>query len=448
MTDSALSKRGGAFRSQVPSVRGGAFNSQDLKALEEDMGEYIKHVGQLEALNFRTYEHTPREKAANGNDLAALHLFSSVIIDHIPSASMHYQDLKAMFVSLVHKFPLMNGTQASHKDWGGLRAQKTLVILHHWRRLRRSEIRWRQASSKCDSLTIQVMQGVLRKIVDEEDAYQTSRSLKKEVTLDENGFPAMLGGTVPCEDVEPVKKKAKQSAPPWSVFPGVMDYPTLYSKAQNAHPVPPKAIERNIANKEGKAATKEAKKAAREAAKQAKKEAREAEKEARKADKSSMTYVQARQAAKVRKAAEKAAKATPKAKVRKAAEKAAQATPKAKVRKAAEKAAQATPKASVKDNIKIPKSLHSSPEELERDDITTRSAMSKSFGLMKLTTAQEKTYFVDENTELILNIMGSTSKYHRWLAVQLFKLAQKEGVTKQDLLLWRNEWVRRHSARS
>jgi hypothetical protein len=74
--------------------------------------------------------------------------------------------------------------------------------------------------------------------------------------------------------------------------------------------------------------------------------------------------------------------------------------------------------------------------------------MSKSFGLMKLTTAQEKTYFVDENTELILNIMGSSSKYHRWLAVQLFKLAQKEGVTKQDLLLWRNEWVRRHSARS
>jgi hypothetical protein len=432
MTDSALSKRGGAFRSQVPSVRGGAFNSQDLKALEEDMGEYIKHVGQLEALNFRTYEHTPREKAANGNDLAALHLFSSTIIDRIPSASMHYQDLKAMFVSLVHKFPLMNGTQASHKDWGGLRAQKTLVILHHWRRLRRSEVRWRQASSKCDSLAIKVMQGVLKKIVDEEDAHQTSRALKKELTLDENGFPAMLGGTVPCEDVEPVKKKAKQSAPPWGVFPGVMDYPTLYSKAQKAHPVPPKAIERNIANKEGKAATKEAKKEARKAAKQAKTEVREAEKEARKADKSSMTYVQARQAAKVRKAAEKAAKATPKA----------------KVRKAAEKAAQATPKASVKDNIKIPKSLHSSPEELERDDITTRSAMSKSFGLMKLTTAQEKTYFVDENTELILNIMGSTSKYHRWLAVQLFKLAQKEGVTKQDLLLWRNEWVRRHSARS
>jgi hypothetical protein len=276
--------------------------------------------------------------------------------------------------------------------------------------------------------------------VDEEDAYQTSRSLKKEVTLDENGFPAMLGGTVPCEDVEPVKKKAKKSAPPWGVFSGVMDYPTLYSKAQNAHPVPPKAIERNIANKEGKAATKEAKKEARKAAKQAKTEVREAEKEAREAEKAAkkadksvgMTYVQARQAAKVRKAAEKAAKATPKA----------------KVRKAAEKAAQATPKASVKDNIKIPKSLHSSPEELERDDITTRSAMSKSFGLMKLTTAQEKTYFVDENTELILNIMGSSSKYHRWLAVQLFKLAQKEGVTKQDLLLWRNEWVRRHSARS
>ena len=440
MSDSALSKRGGAFRSQVPSVRGGAFNSHDLKALEEDMAGYIKHVGVLEALNFRTYEHTPREKAANGNDLAALHLFSSVIIDHIPSASMHYQDLKAMFVSLVHKFPLMNGTQASHKDWGGLRAQKTLVILHHWRRLRRSEVRWRQASSKCDSLTIKVMQGVLRKIVDEEDAHQTSRSLKKEVTLDENGFPAMLGGTVPCEDVEPVKKKAKKSAPPWSVFSGGMDYPTLYSKAQNAHPVPPKAIERNIANKEGKAATKEAKKEARKAAKQAKTEVREAEKEAREAEKAAkkadksvgMTYVQARQAAKVRKAAQKAAKATPKA----------------KVRKAAEKAAQATPKASVKDNIKIPKSLHSSPEELERDDITTRSAMSKSFGLMKLTTAQEKTYFVDENTELILNIMGSTSKYHRWLAVQLFKLAQKEGVTKQDLLLWRNEWVRRHSARS
>jgi hypothetical protein len=448
MSDSALSKRGGAFRAQVPSVRGGAFKSHDLKALEEDMAGYIKQVGVLEALNFRTYEHTPREKAANGNDLAALHLFSSVIIDHIPSASMHYQDLKAMFVSLVQQFPLMNGTQASPKDWGGLRAQKTLVILHHWRRLRRSEVRWRQASSKCDSLAIKVMQGVLKKIVDEEDAHQTSRALKKELTLDENGFPAMLGGTVPCEDVEPVKKKAKKSAPPWGVFSGVMDYPTLYSKAQNAHPVPPKAIERNIANKEGKAATKEAKKEARKAAKQAKTEVREAEKEARKADKSSMTYVQARQAAKVRKAAEKAAKATPKAKVRKAAEKAAQATPKAKVRKAAEKAAQATPKASVKDNIKIPKSLHSSPEELERDDITTRSAMSKSFGLMKLTTAQEKTYFVDENTELILNIMGSFSKYHRWLAVQLFKLAQKEGVTKQDLLLWRNEWVCRHSARS
>ena len=133
---------------------------------------------------------------------------------------------------LVFQEPSLNATIYNNSLWVGLRQQRVTCVLNHCRRLRREEDRLRQITLAMNGKDVAVLQDLLALIKlgpadampsaedsDQETIYVGSaRKLQghpSDASLDEEGFPTMLGNLVSSSssDAAAVRAEAAQAAP-------------------------------------------------------------------------------------------------------------------------------------------------------------------------------------------------------------------------------------------
>ena len=162
-----------------------------------------------------SYEGISRPQATYGRGLAAKDALLTRILVACPQAELPTSVARCAFMRVLCQFPHLNTSIYSMDVFAGLRVDRLCVMLYHLRRLDRSrdvdgEL-LHSISKKCTSEEVQKLKKLISfmnvKGEDEGDAETVFvdplvavtpiRTLKKEVSLDEDGYPNLLPQSSP-----------------------------------------------------------------------------------------------------------------------------------------------------------------------------------------------------------------------------------------------------------
>ena len=192
-----MSRRGGARRTVTAPVSG--------EALRGVLEQHVRHLGAKAALHFGAYEHIGRAQAIYAPGIRANQQLLRALLELSPTCTLKASSVKQCLVVLASTYPELNRSQLGLDLWSGERADKVGIMLHHLRRYKSDANRQRQAASKSTEEDLASVES-LADLIDlaEPPAFQSSsscsalsasasRELKREVSLDSDGYPNMLG---------------------------------------------------------------------------------------------------------------------------------------------------------------------------------------------------------------------------------------------------------------
>lgn len=207
--------RGGARRQAVPRV--------DQALLDGVVQQHVVTHGRRTALCLGPYEFIGRCQAVSGAGIAHNEHLLDVLLDHFPQGELRASQLRTAVMKVAKQFPDINTTGLSDELWCGLKADKINTILAHLRRYNTDRLRQQQMRSKSTDADAAVVQRLADKLalldtdgitgsscseVTPAASAPSKKKLKREVSLDADGFPNMLRESSPHPGPPAQKLKA------------------------------------------------------------------------------------------------------------------------------------------------------------------------------------------------------------------------------------------------
>lgn len=160
------------------------------------------------AFHFGLYESTGRSQAASGAGLHGNAAFLKMLLHIVPCAQINPAVLRACFL----RHPKLNSSTLRSDLWAGGRAERVTTMLYHLRRLKSDSERLRQALAKCSPVEARSVQMLLKESHSEDYDSEAERHLQEHVSVDSDGFPAMLA-TQESEAGDPKETVSKKHKP-------------------------------------------------------------------------------------------------------------------------------------------------------------------------------------------------------------------------------------------
>ena len=195
--------RGGAVRTAVAVVL--------LQDLIDSLIEHVRKVGMKRGAYFGAYEMIDRTHAAFAPGLAACYDVIQVLLKLNPAAEFKPTFLVKAWLACCKLFAGLNSTGLPDELWAGRRADICGTMLCHLRRVKADGVRRNQLSHKATESDMSMVQDLIDMMDDgektssasrepspAETVLYTTRKLKVQVSLDEDGFPKMLADSEPA----------------------------------------------------------------------------------------------------------------------------------------------------------------------------------------------------------------------------------------------------------
>ena len=213
----------------------------EVEGLRAGLEALIVKNGAQKALALGVYSHIPRSHAVSGRGLLQIAALIMCVLSACSRGAMKYLELKAIFESLLAQYPAMSTVPLmGGKFEAGFMAERIMTIMNHVRRLKDSEVRWRQAARQLCEAERAALKDLVGMLEDNPEratsceattatatgsdgrATATTASLKAEATralhacpsdvsLDNQGFPSMLKAEEP-ERREPLLPRKRPAA--------------------------------------------------------------------------------------------------------------------------------------------------------------------------------------------------------------------------------------------
>ena len=204
-------RKKGAGNSAPPKRQPFPEVSQGL--LDEKLQAYCRNMGIKEAMNFHEYKHLQAQQAENVRALVRLSRLLASLLFVSPEAKIKYCNLKQSLVVLQqdwgHELLSAHWPKTDHSFLPGKAADVIGVVLHHWRRVSKTEASWKRFCFKLDETEVDSMEALRKRMARNPDKYgsaaKTGRQLKahaSDVTVDSDGYPKMLEEEVASSDGE------------------------------------------------------------------------------------------------------------------------------------------------------------------------------------------------------------------------------------------------------
>ena len=197
-------RKGGGNRN--PAKREG-FPDVCQKKLDGELDEHMREMGSRQGLNLLQYTHLQAQQAEVPQAMYKLHPLISRLLSVSPSAKIKYKQLKQALESAAQQwgFEVLSEHYDSPKHLLCGRAADSLgVLLKHWRRVTASADAWSKFVQRLEdaqaSKLVKLYKKTEAKCSEGSSETPTSKPSRKlqpnlsEVTVDEDGWPAMLGG--------------------------------------------------------------------------------------------------------------------------------------------------------------------------------------------------------------------------------------------------------------
>ncbi len=204
-------RKKGAGNSAPPKRQPFPEVSQGL--LDEKLQAYCRNMGIKEAMNFHEYKNLQAQQAENVRALVRLSRLLASLLFVSPEAKIKYCNLKQSLVVLQqdwgHELLSAHWPKTDHSFLPGKAADVIGVVLHHWRRVSKTEASWKRFCFKLDETEVDSMEALRKRMARNPDkhgpAAKTGRQLKahvSDVTVDSDGYPKMLEEEVASSDGE------------------------------------------------------------------------------------------------------------------------------------------------------------------------------------------------------------------------------------------------------
>ena len=184
--------RGGAFRTPIAAY--------DTVGMTQAWDAWVREKG-LQSLDWGLYQSLGRTQAANGKGLLHLSGFlTKVVLPWCPQAEVHHSFAKQLVQMALGHCPALNPGPFCNELWAGHEASKMLTVLAHLRRVQ-DPVKAAQAMGKMnmeekaqfmDLLSCMGSKLDCEKTGESTASYTAERSLKRHISEDSDGFPAML----------------------------------------------------------------------------------------------------------------------------------------------------------------------------------------------------------------------------------------------------------------
>ena len=180
--------RGGAHHKAAPTI--------DRGILDNIFGAY-----QTELFDLGDYETISRSQACWGPGLAYRHAFYTKLLEASPSGHLPAGIVKASITRLLSQHPELNTSTLNNSCHAGNRLDRLTVAMTHLRRLANEPDRFEQCAAKTGGPDLAKLKALIAMMDTDIDAdeFQTvtydetgHRSLSREVSLDEEGYPKIL----------------------------------------------------------------------------------------------------------------------------------------------------------------------------------------------------------------------------------------------------------------
>ncbi len=107
-----------------------------------------------------------------------------------PKAAIRLNQLKQEILSCVIADPSLNRSNWKASVSAGFRAERIITLLHYWRRVVREPNRWTQMAGQTSGPNLVLLHAA--KNITFLDITKTKRKLKKQISNDSEGYPAVL----------------------------------------------------------------------------------------------------------------------------------------------------------------------------------------------------------------------------------------------------------------
>ena len=174
-----------------------AFPDVDMDTFVDKLDGYVRQMGTKEAFNLYNYANMEPQQAESAKSLHKLHKLLEACVATSPEAKIKYKHLKGALQTLQQRFG--QELLSAHFDM----PDKTLlpgkvadcmdVLLKHWRRCTSSEANWSKVTKQLEDSQVAVLMRVYKQTSGKQG---TARVLGPNVTVDSEGFPALLGSAL------------------------------------------------------------------------------------------------------------------------------------------------------------------------------------------------------------------------------------------------------------
>ena len=178
------------------------FPSLDQEGLTDRLDGYIRRIGMKQSFDLKQYRHLQARQSECPSALFKLNLLLEALLDVSPTAEVKYKYLKKSMEDLCSTWGVE--LLAAHFDGprdvvAGAVSDCLTVLMNHWRRATSSEAAWQRFCNKLDNAQAATMTRLYKKTEQKQPTKPTKtlRPHLSEVTLDSEGFPAMLAHSLP-----------------------------------------------------------------------------------------------------------------------------------------------------------------------------------------------------------------------------------------------------------
>ena len=168
-----------------------------------------KHSEQSDVFNFGLYDGIGRTMAASSAGLHQNFSFLLMLLGVAPWGQINPAIVRSCFL----RHPKHNLSTLRTDLWAGGRAERVTTMLNHVRRLKDSSDRLRQALQKATPLEIKSVKALLKASASDEYESDVERQLTSHVSLDSDGYPAMLASQPDLTDGETMEASGMKGSP-------------------------------------------------------------------------------------------------------------------------------------------------------------------------------------------------------------------------------------------
>lgn len=173
----------------------------EVSDLQSKLRAYVMAVGVVLAFDFGIYNSLALNNAVRGSGLVKLQSLLTVLISVSPFCVFKLTDVKQVLTNLAMEVEGLWPGKVPVDRWASRLSERILCISNHLRRLKNSTVRFRQAVSNLtdqDTLVLKelvsLLDGTTAVTADADSVLKSvsTRVLKNQPTLDDDGFPNMF----------------------------------------------------------------------------------------------------------------------------------------------------------------------------------------------------------------------------------------------------------------